>query len=245
MSKLNQVIAVSNGKKSQVNSEVTNLYKKVQKQDLFNGISRTYHPLDDEGETFPPEKKNVQYTADSAIHDVSGFLSSLYDIVATQDVANTKALANVVVDEQVVLSDVPVTYLLFLEKQLNDLHTFINALPVLDPADNWQWSDTANCYVSDVVYTNKTKKVLRNHVKYEATDKHPAQVETYSEDVKVGEWATTKFSGALSSADKGLILSRIDRLQDAVKYAREQANMSEVEQVNVSRPLFTYLFGKD
>lgn len=40
-------------------------------------------------------------------------------------------------------------------------------------------------------------QVPRNHVKAEATDKHPAQVEVYHEDVPVGYWTTVKFSGAL------------------------------------------------
>ena len=29
------------------------------------------------------------------------------------------------------------TYLLFLEKQLTDLHTFVKKLPVLDAAESW------------------------------------------------------------------------------------------------------------
>ena len=45
--------------------------------------------------------------------------------------------------------------------------------------------------------TLRTKKVPRNHVKAEATEKHPAQVEVYYEDVAVGYWTTVKFSGAL------------------------------------------------
>jgi len=35
------------------------------------------------------------------------------------------------------LADVPVTYLLFLEKQLTDLRTFVDKLPVLDPSVVW------------------------------------------------------------------------------------------------------------
>lgn len=242
MSKLNQIIAVANGRKTKVTKEVTELYKKVQKPALFEGISRTYQPLDDDGETFPPESKNAQYSVSEAISEVSESLASLFDVVATQDWANQTAVANVVVNDKVILSNVPVTYLLFLEKQLTDVHTFVKTLPVLDAAENWLWSDTANCYTSEVTRTNKTKKVMRNHVKSEATQQHPAQVETYNEDVKIGEWATTKFSGAIPVKEKNAILDRVTSLQDAVKYAREQANMIEVSTVNVSRPVFDYLF---
>jgi len=242
MSKLNQIIAVANGRKSKVTKEVTEVYKKVQKSALFEGISRTYQPLDDDGETFPPEKKNSQYSVSAAVEELSQSLASLFDVVATQDWANTQAVADVVVGNKTVLTGVPVTYLLFLEKQLTDIHTFVKSLPTLDPAENWQWSDAANCYVSEVNKTNKTKKVMRNHVKSEATKEHPAQVETFTEDVKVGEWATTKFSGAVPAKEKAALVDRVTALQDAVKYAREQANMTEVTSVNVSRPVFDYLF---
>lgn len=242
MSKLNQIIAVANGKKTKTTREITESYKKVQKAALFEGISRSYQPVDDEGETFPPEKKNIQYSVSNAIEDVAKSLSGLFDIVATQDWANTKATADIVIEDQTILSDVPVTYMLFLEKQLQDIQTFISSLPVLDPAENWQWSEAADCYASEVAQTNKTKKVLRNHVKAEATEHHPAQVETYSEDVVVGKWNTIKFSGAIPATEKSTLLERVGRLIDAVKFARETANMSEVTQVNVSSPLFKYLF---
>lgn len=244
MSKLNQIIAVANGRKTKVTKDVTEIYKKIQKPALFDGISRTYQPLDDDGETFPPEKKNIQFSAKEAISEFTESLTSLFDVVATQDYGNTKAVANVIVEDKKILENVPVTYLLFLEKQLNDVHTFVKTLPVLDPAENWHWSDTAACFVSEVAKTNKTKKVMRNHVKAEATVNHPAQVETYSEDIKVGEWATTKFSGGLPAKDKNLLLEKVTLLQDAVKVAREQANMTEVESIDVSRPVFEYLFIK-
>ncbi|QDT98384.1 DUF7873 family protein [Gimesia aquarii] len=242
MSKLNQIIAIANGKKTKTTREITETYKKVQKSALFDGITRTYQPLDDEGETFPPEKKNIQYSVPNAIEEVSKSLAGLFDIVATQDWANTKATADIVVDGQTILSDVPVTYMLFLEKQLHDVQTFVSSLPTLDPAENWEWSDAANCYASEAAQTNKTKKMLRNHVKAEATEHHPAQVETYSEDVVVGKWNTIKFSGAIPATEKSNLLERVGRIVDAVKFARETANMSEVTSVNVSQPLFKFLF---
>lgn len=242
MSLLNQVIAIANGRKTKVTKDITETYKKIQKNALFDGINRSYQPLDDDGETFPPEKKNIQYSAKEAITEFSESLSSLFDIVATQDWANTHAVADVIIGDKKILEKVPVTYLLFLEKQLNDINTFIKTLPVLDSADSWHWSDVANCYVSDVTRTNKTKKVLRNHVKSPATQQHPAQVETYSEDIKVGEWSTTKFSGAIPAQEKNQMLEKVANLQDAVKIAREKANMTEVNSVTVSNSVFDYIF---
>jgi hypothetical protein len=80
-------------------------------------------------------------------------------------------------------------------------------------------------------------------VKAEATEKHPAQVEVYYEDITVGYWRTVKFSGALPAQRINELLARVERLQEAVKFAREEANNLEVEEQKVGEKVFQYLFG--
>jgi hypothetical protein len=195
MPKLNQIIAITAGKKSRAQKAITEVHHQLQKSALLDGIARTYRPKDEEGEKFPAERKHVQLKVNDAITKVKDELTELFDVVATQDYANCVAKADVKVDGVVLLEKVPVTYLLFLEKQLVDLNTFVEKLPTLDPAETWKYSAEADCFTSESYETTKTKKVLKNHVKSEATKEHPAQVETYSEDVVVGYWTTTKFSG--------------------------------------------------
>lgn len=79
-------------------------------------------------------------------------------------------------------AQVRVPYLPFLEKQLTDLHTFVRKLPVLDAAESWNLDPSTDCWKTDPVRTIRTKKVPCNHVKAEAAEKHPAQVEVYFED---------------------------------------------------------------
>ena len=243
MPKLNQIIAVVNGKKSRAQKDLTELYKKLQKPTLFDGISRTYQPLDEEGETQPPEKKNIQYKAREAINDARAILLDLFDVTATQDWANCEAKADVEVDGQVILESVPVTHLLFLEKQLTDLQTFVGQVPTLDPADTWHWDENADCFASETTLSNRTKKVPRSHVLVEATEHHPAQAEMYHEDVKVGEWRTVKFSNALPAQERNEILGRIRKLQEAIKFAREQANNGEVDERKIGNKVFDFVFG--
>lgn len=244
MAKLNQIIAVVNGKKTKTAKAVTDVYHNLQKPTLFEGIARSYRPSTEEGETFPPEKKLVQYKVKDALAEVRTALADLWDATATQDWANQKAVADVKVDGKTVLLKVPVTHLLFLEKQLTDIQTFVTKLPTLDTTEKWAFSEENDAFTSEETRTNKTKKVLRNHEKSPATDKHPAQVETYSEDVKVGEWATVKFSGAIQSKKKNEMLERVAKLQEAVKFAREEANNLEVESQGVAAPIFDFVFGK-
>lgn len=244
MAKLNQIIAVEKGVKSQSFQELTDAHQSLQKPALLSGIARSYRPKDEEGEQLPPESTRVQLKAQEVIRTTVESLTKLFDVTATKDWANTRARADVVVDGQTLLRQVPATYLLFLEKQLVDLHTFVKKLPVLDASETWSYDSSQDAWATEPVQTLRTKKVPRNHVKAEATDKHPAQVEVYYEDVTVGYWRTVKFSGALPAQRVNELLARVEKLQEAVKFAREEANSIEVEEQKVGEPFFRYLFGE-
>lgn len=243
MAKLNQVIAIEKGVKAKAHQELTEAHQQLQKPSLLAGISRTYRPKDEEGEQLPPESTKVQLKADDAIRRTMDTLIELFDVTATKEWANCEARADVVVDGNVLAAQVPVTYLLFLEKQLVDMHTFVKKLPVLDASESWSFDAGADCWATEPVQTAKTKKIPRNHVKAEATEKHPAQVEVYYEDVVVGTWRTVKFSGALPAKRVNELLARVEKLQQAVKFAREEANNGKCEDKKIGRAVLGYLFG--
>lgn len=244
MAKLCQITALLTGKKTATLKAITEVYHKLQKPALFSGLSKRYTPKDEEGDKFPDEKQKVQIKAKDALLEIRAATVNLLDLTATQDVANCSAMADVKVNGNVILKQMPVTNLLFLEKQLTDLHTNLATIPVLDPQENWTYSDEAGCYVSEKTITQKTKKTPRNHVKAEATKEHPAQVEMYFEDLSVGTWETLKFSGALAADERKELLSRVDKLREGVKLAREEANASEVRNVLVGDAIFDYVLGK-
>ena len=243
MTRLNQIVAVEQSVKTKTSREITDHHHRVQKAALLSGITRTYQPKDDDGEQLPPESTKVQVHADQVLEDVAKTLTRLFDVTATKDFGNAEAKANVVVDGNVLVYDAPVPFLLFLEKQLTDVATFVRKLPTLDPAENWTVDTASDAFKTDTSKTTRTKKVPRNHVKAPATDKHPAQVELYYEDVVVGYWSTVKFSGALPAARVRELSERVDKLQTAVKFAREQANSTEVDDLHVGATIFGYPFG--
>lgn len=240
MAKLNGLVAVMGHRKAAAKADLTAAHHKVQKPDATTGLSRVYRPKDDEGEQLPAEGKIVQYTVAAAIRDARAALTSLFDSVAAVDRTNCSAVGDIVVDDKLLLAQVPVAHLLFLEKQLVDMHTFVAALPVLDPAE--QWTSEADSYKSAIKTTVRTKKIPRNHVKAEATDKHPAQVDVYTEDVVVGYWDTRQFSGAIPAAERQKYLSRLKKLQEAVKFAREAANNTEVVDFRTGQAIMSFVF---
>lgn len=243
LTKLHQINALVAGAKPRAARTLTDAHHALQKAPVLSGISRTYQPRDDEGEQLPPESTRVQVVAAKAIADMAGELGRMFDLQLTQDLGNTEARADVVVDGTTVLAGAPVTYLLWLDKQLTDLKTFVEKLPALDPSDSWHWDDSRGCYASEPVQTVRSKKVPRNHVLAEATEKHPAQVQVFNEDVPVGTWTTVKLSGALPPAQIREYRSRVVKLQDAVKVAREQANATEVADRRAGDAVLGFLFG--
>jgi hypothetical protein len=239
---LNQIVALEKGVKARAQSDFAAASYQLQKAPLLTGISRTYKPKDDEGEQLPAESTRVQVRAGDVLSDVQRALTRLFDVVLTKDSANGDAKAPIVVDGAAVAEDVPVTYLLFLEKQLADLQGFVAKLPVLDAAEAWSFDEATDAYATAPTQTTRSKKVPRNHVKAEATDKHPAQVEMYFEDVLVGYWTTVKYSGALPQARINELKTRVVKLSEAVKVAREQANATTVTDQTIGDRIFEYLF---
>ena len=240
--KLHEVVAIRKGVKSRTYSEFTELYKKAQKAEVYSGMSRTFQPLDDDGETFPPESKVVQLNAGDVLKRVQKLRTKYLDIEATQDFGNLEARANVEIDGQVLLEDVPATLLIFLEKELTDLLTFVSNLPTLDESKSWNKDPNSHLYRTDPVRTHKTKKVQRPIVLYDATEEHPAQTQLITEDVTIGHWSTVYTSGALPVPRKEELLERIDALRDAVKRARSRANDTEVSERSIGDAVFGYLF---
>ena len=243
MAKLNQILAIEKGLKTRVYAEFTELHQATQKPALMNGFHKSYQPRDEDGETYPSESQKVQHSASEVLERVAASLAELFDITATKDWTNCIARADVVIDGRVLLKDVPATYLLFLEKQLQDLHTFIAKMSELDPGNDWSVDPGTGLYKTDNTLTQRTKKVQRPITLYEATKEHPAQTQLITEDVIAGAWMTIKYSGAMPAPRKKQLLTRIEKLSNAVKFAREQANAAEATDKKLGKEVFDFLFG--
>lgn len=242
MTKLNQIVAVEKGVKAKAQRTLTDAYHTAQRATGLAGISRTYKPKDEEGDKLPSESTLVQVKVDEVIDEVITDLSRLFDVTATKDGANAVATADVVVDGTVLVPGATVPFLLFLEKQLVDVRTFVSKLPTLDPAEQWSVDPNTGTFRTEPTETVRTKKIPKNWVKAEATDKHPAQVEIFHEDVIVGTWTTVKFSGAVPATRVAELTERVDKLIEAVKFAREEANGYTVSDVKVGLKVLGYIF---
>ncbi len=240
--RLNQVLAIESDLKKRVFSELTELDKACRKPDLLNGFVSTYEPLAEEGEHFPPEQKRVQYNAREVLQTIHKSLGELFDIEATKDLANCETRADVIVDGKTLMVQVPTTFLLFLEKQLKDIGTMLDRIVELDTAEEWRSDENdRGIHVSTPSKRHRTKKVQKGIVLYPATEEHPAQTQLITDDQIVGYTTTVKRSGAIPRELKRSLQRRVEKLSNAVKSAREEANTGEVERQDASSML-DYVF---
>lgn len=241
MTKLNQIVAIDKGVKTNTGRDIDKLYHLIEKTALLNGISRTYRPKDDDGDQLPPESTLVQVKLPAVLEDLAKHFTRLFDVVLTKETGNMSAEADLVVDGATLAAGLSVPFLLFLEKQLVDFQTTVRNMPTLDPAFDWSYDPNRGVYATEPTGSTRTQKVPRSFTKAPATDKHPAQVEMFTEDVIVGTWDTIRFSGAIPADRRIQITERLTALIEATKFAREQANQLEVTNQKIGEALFTYL----
>lgn len=251
---LHVFLALREGVKGRKTEALTLLHRASHEPSTYEGMTRTYQPREDGGDELPSENKNVQLDADTVLTKLTEYLTRDWNTMATVDLGNQSARADVRVPTgtvatngdvqyRTILRDVPVQFLLYLLRELDDVNKFVKSLPTLDPGVVWRYDEAVAAYVADPVTTYRTRKVLKNHVLYEATDRHPAQVQTFTDDVVDGYWTLVRRSGALSLERKTALLDRIATLRDAVKEARERASTVEVDDVDYARHVFDYLLG--
>lgn len=245
MTKLNQIIAIENGEKARSNKATVPLFHALKAEGMFAGLTRTYEPVDEEGEKLPDEAARVKATVGEIVDLFVKNTTRLLDVGATKDMTNTTAFASVVVDDTVIIENAPVTFLLPFEKFLSqEVRGMVESLPVLDAAQDWtaSTSEREGIYETPVVRRHRTKKVNKVLELSPATDKHPAQVQLVAEDVLAGYWNEKKFSGAIPASRKAELIERVENLIAAVKVAREQANDVEVTDLKVGPAVYGYLF---
>ena len=242
--RLNQVIAIEKSTKTKVQHDVDVVYKMAQKPSLFDGFVKKYNKKDENDDEVPPQTQNVTASAPRLLAEIAERWMPLFDVTAQKDFANCGAKADLRdAANAVIFKDVPVTYLLFLEKQLTDLYTIVSKFPTLNPSERWTQDPATRQYRTEPTLTTRTKKVQRGLVLHPPTKEHPAQTQLITEDVSVGTWEHTKFSGALPEHEKRKILRRIEQLQVAVKSAREEANMTDAPEIAVGKAIFNHVLG--
>lgn len=200
---------------------------------------RTRHHLFNEKKvtvTFLAENMPAELTEQSAIETtvpqeiawIRNILERRIDASYAIDLANTHANASIIDEAGTVLfPDVPATALLRLEGEFNELKTLLMALPTLDPSKGFVPDPNhslSGVYKAREVQKEKTKKIKEVLVLAPATDKHPAQVQVFDKDAKIGTILEQEWSAMIQPSMKAALIEQCESLIRAIKKARSRAN---------------------
>lgn len=248
--KLHEVIAVEKDARqtaAKIITETNVTFSK--KHQLFSTHAKLYTPLKSEDNERPEEELAQPITTvGDKLEYFEKHIIRLFDIIVQKEEANTRAKEDIIVevnDERVTLAEqVPVAALVQLENLFESIRSQVfDVIPTNDPTKAWLDDSQAGegRYLTASITRQRTNKKPMPIVLSPATDKHPAQVQLVSEDVPVGTWTITYYSGMLSPAEKSNLLSRLDKVLEGIKKARARANTIEVSSVIIGKKLFKFI----
>lgn len=236
---LHEILAVEQEVKSHAESaraQVIDTFRT--KQSHFTGIRRTFRPFsvdegsgEEGGERLEAETmlaKTVHEELTTMLREVGKAI----DLGLQLDEANTRAKADIIIKGEVLVADVPATFLLQLERRLKELRAVFKEAPTYDPVRVWNVDPTADkkhVLRAEPVVTIRKRKARKYNVMYEATAEHPAQVDVFEIDEPVGEIRSHEWTGMLSTGKKAALLEQLEELLNAVKQARSRANAVTVD----------------
>jgi hypothetical protein len=245
MGKMHEILAVE--------GDLEGVYKKILEEAKVLFSKKTEHfmgfvkRLENIVEGLPeqaPEYKELVTTVHEKLDYVGDALTNYIDTVLQKELTNQTAKATLEVDGKVIGTDLPATFLLGLETKLKFIRSVYEEIPTLAPGIEWVADEISGKGVYKCKHPDekfKTAKTFKHKVLYDATDKHPAQIEKWEEQVPVGKYITEIKCGMLSPAEKSMMLGRIDKLIQSVKKARMKANDIDASDRTIAQGLVAYI----
>lgn len=222
----------------------------------FMGGHKTLKMFDEKDahlEAANAQHQELTTTVGAKLNYIQKDIARWWDAFLQKEATNQEARADLVVGSEVLAEDMPAAFYIGMEKELKALRKVYEAIPTLQPGVRWEKDPTLSAQDnSKGVYRNanpakklKTKQSIEHKVLVPATDKHPAQIEKWSEQVPVGEFTEDVFSGMITPAEKSVMLQRISTLIEAAKRARMRANNAEIVKKAIGKTLFKYIHTAD
>ena len=245
MSKLHELLAVEQDRKKEAERLVAESIKTFKKDNLFSGSVKRTEMFDDEEVKIADEFLKLETTVDENLKYSLKSLANYWDVVIQKDATNMQAVADIVIDGKNIAEQVPATFLLGMEKKLNELRNIFNAIPTLPPGIDWKIDETQE---KDGVFKNsndietlKSVKEIDFRTVAPSTKEHPAQVVQINIVKNIGRFSTTKWSGMITPYEKARRITNLERILSAVKKARQRANGIKTVDMKIGQAIIDFI----
>lgn len=247
MAKLHELLAVKPTREGETDALMKDHTKKFNSDlHLFAKTKKVFEPATEgENERANPvvEEDTVLVTSVKTEMDfVLGKFTDLVDLLFTIDVANMAAKERLVIGG-VDLGQIPATFLVHLEKRLNQVLALAQGMATADPASGFAQDPSMgpNVLRAEPIRRARTAKIESFQTVAPATDKHPAQVVKVTKDEVTGHVTTTNWTSLPTVHQKSEMIARIVAVKDAVVQARARANCLEIEQQKLFGEIVKYI----
>lgn len=248
MGKLFEILAVEADVENKVKTIMQEAITTFQKRsEHFVGSIRTLKMFDAERQNEEAgfeERKDIVTTVQKKLDYTWESIVKYYDVIAQKEVGNQNTHANVTINGEVILSNMPATLLLGLESRLKKVREMYLTIPTLAPGTEWVPDESIGEGVFRAKFPeirHRTEKTVEHKIIVQPTKEHPAQVEKWTSSVPVGNFTTDRWCGMISPAKKSQLLDRIDTLIEAIKQARQRANEVQLENVKVGEIIKNFI----
>ena len=245
---LHQLLAVIPTLKSQAEKIMAETAKTFAgKAHLFEGMTKAYKAraeADVMTEKELSESKPLSETVGGKLAHLAEHVTPFIDAEYQRDLSNLHSTATVSFGDMKI-ENVPATFLLQLKKELASLRAIYDQIPTLDPKREWKLAPDQGkgVWIAPPEFTTKTKKDKIHKVVVPATEQHPAQVDSWTEDVPIGSFETRIRSGLITPEQKYRLMKRIDEVIAEVTRALAEANQVEHLTHKIAGKVLDYING--
>lgn len=244
--KVHELLAVADRLWSNANHVVNEAVATFGKDDRFSRtVTKVRYYNEEEAARLDETKtSDMTTTVGEKMKHVQTVFSEYLDMYAAKETACNGATENVYVDGEILIANAPVGLLLGLEEKIGILRKLLTAVPTLEPGIVWNPDPgyRVGAYKAEnMPKRTRGKKALRWQEIAPPTKEHKAQVEKWTEDVPVADIIEDVWSGKITVAEKAEWLTRLSRMEVAVKQARQRIGKVDASPVKIGDKIFSYL----
>lgn len=224
---------------NEVTTEILALF--TSKAHYLEGIQKVYRPFN-EAEDYQPDntiKHLVTTVSDKLNFAQPAFIKALDEEISKNE-TNRNATAKLKIGGKEI--ELSISSLMDLEKRIQGLRLIYLKIPTLDMTKKW-----SPAKIDQKAFESEREETFATVPKYTvlelaaATKEHKAQVEKLKNNVAVGVWEATHYSGRIMSSDKAELLARIDEVLASIRVARTEANRTEVKEIKIGKDIFDHI----
>jgi len=245
---LHALLAVRKGRLERKNEIVAETKKVLAGKHFFGSHLKTYEPFADKTDLTeePEDRSHLTWTVGQKL--LWGFMEvgKALDLDFQIDKTNQVATATLECGD-LKIEDVPTTFLMDLETYLGQFRSMCEGVQVLDPKIEWVPADDKGegVYASKVdEITYRTAKERKSKVLVEATEHHPAQIDQWNEETRVGKYVKKLWSGSVTAFQKSELLKAIDDLLVATKKALSEGNRVEHSKDKIAEKITNWIISR-